>query len=60
MSKMNKVKLSKGLLQMKFMMKTKEKVEKEEDDAEGRSVGQSHVVNLHLTTFIDFQGSIFQ
>lgn len=33
---MNKMKLSKGILEMKFMSRTREKIEKEKDDAEGR------------------------
>lgn len=35
-NKMNKMKLSKGILEMKFMSRTREKIEKEKDDAEGR------------------------
>ncbi|KAF2881375.1 hypothetical protein ILUMI_24818 [Ignelater luminosus] len=36
-------KLSKGLLDMKFMKKTKERVEKEEDDAEGQAMYSSEI-----------------
>ena len=35
-SKMNKVQLSKGILQMKFMSRTKEKLDKEADEERGR------------------------
>ncbi|KXJ81189.1 hypothetical protein RP20_CCG021213 [Aedes albopictus] len=37
-NKLNKVKLSKGILEMKFMSRTREKLEKEKDDAEGRAL----------------------
>lgn len=33
---MNKVQLSKGILQMKFMSRTKEKLDKEADEERGR------------------------
>uniref|UniRef100_U5ESH4 Putative cytoplasm n=1 Tax=Corethrella appendiculata TaxID=1370023 RepID=U5ESH4_9DIPT len=45
---MNKTKLSKFILEMKFMKKTKEKVEKEEDDAEGRALYSSEITDKML------------
>lgn len=37
------VKLSKGILEMKFMKKTKEKVEKQADDAEGQAMYSNQI-----------------
>ncbi|XP_055628170.1 M-phase phosphoprotein 6 isoform X1 [Toxorhynchites rutilus septentrionalis] len=44
-SKMNKVKLSKGILEMKFMSRTREKIEKEKDDAEGRALYSNEITD---------------
>lgn len=43
MEEKKQAKLSKGLLDMKFMKKTKERVEKEEDDAEGQAMYSSEI-----------------
>lgn len=44
----NKTKLSKSILEMKFMKKTKEKVEKEADDEEGRSMYAGQITDKML------------
>ncbi|XP_035786213.1 M-phase phosphoprotein 6-like [Anopheles albimanus] len=46
--KMNKVQLSKGILQMKFMSRTKAKFDKETDDAQGRALYASEITNKML------------
>lgn len=45
MEKQNVTKLSKGILEMKFMKKTKEKVEKEIDDAEGQAMYSDQITD---------------
>ncbi|XP_053687961.1 M-phase phosphoprotein 6 [Sabethes cyaneus] len=47
-SKMNKVHLSKGILEMKFMSRTREKIEKEKDDAEGRALYSNEITDKML------------
>ncbi|XP_058834028.1 M-phase phosphoprotein 6-like [Topomyia yanbarensis] len=47
-SKMAKVKLSKGILEMKFMSRTREKIEKEKDDAEGRALYSNEITDKML------------
>lgn len=44
----NKTKLSKSILEMKFMKKTKEKVEKEADDDEGRKMYAGQITDKML------------
>lgn len=44
----NKTKLSKSILEMKFMKKTKEKVEKEADDEEGRQMYAGQITDKML------------
>lgn len=44
----NKVKLSKGILEMKFMKRTKEKVLKEEDDAQSRAMYSNEITDKML------------
>lgn len=44
----NKVKLSKSILDMKFMKRTKEKVLKEEDDAQSRAMYSSEITEKML------------
>lgn len=44
----NKVKLSKSILDMKFMKRTKEKVLKEEDDAESRAMYSNEITEKML------------
>lgn len=46
----NKVKLSKSILEMKFMKRTKEKVLKEEDDAQSRAMYSNEITQKMLTT----------
>lgn len=41
----NKVKLSKSILEMKFMKRTKEKVLKEEDDAQSRAMYSNEITD---------------
>lgn len=43
-----KTKLSKGILEMKFMKRTRDKVIKEEDDAEGRAMYASQITDRML------------
>lgn len=43
-----KTKLSKGILDMKFMKRTKDKVTKEQDDAEGRAMYASQITDKML------------
>lgn len=45
MDKSNGAKLSKAILEMKFMKKTKEKVEKEIDDAEGQAMYSDQITD---------------
>lgn len=45
MDKQNVSKLSKAILEMKFMKKTKEKVEKEIDDAEGQAMYSDQITD---------------
>ncbi|XP_058129494.1 M-phase phosphoprotein 6 [Anopheles ziemanni] len=52
--KMNKVKLSKGILQMKFMSRTKEKVEKEADAEKGRALYASEITDKMLHESIKY------
>ncbi|XP_055530883.1 M-phase phosphoprotein 6 [Wyeomyia smithii] len=47
-TKMNKVHLSKGILEMKFMSRTREKLEKEKDDAEGRALYSNEITDKML------------
>ncbi|XP_055597981.1 M-phase phosphoprotein 6-like [Uranotaenia lowii] len=47
-NKMNKVKLSKGILEMKFMSRTREKLEKEKDDEEGRALYKNEITDKML------------
>uniref|UniRef100_A0A8D8NIM3 M-phase phosphoprotein 6 n=1 Tax=Culex pipiens TaxID=7175 RepID=A0A8D8NIM3_CULPI len=47
-NKMNKMKLSKGILEMKFMSRTREKIEKENDDAEGRALYSNEITDKML------------
>lgn len=42
-SERNKIKLSKSILEMKFMKRTKEKVLKEEDDAQSRAMYSNEI-----------------
>lgn len=44
----NKVKLSKSILDMKFMKRTKEKVLKEEDDAQSRAMYSNEITDKML------------
>ncbi|XP_031630463.1 M-phase phosphoprotein 6 [Contarinia nasturtii] len=44
-SERNKVKLSKSILDMKFMKRTKEKVLKEEDDAQSRAMYSNEITD---------------
>lgn len=44
----NKVKLSKSILEMKFMKRTKEKVLKEEDDAQSRAMYSNEITEKML------------
>lgn len=46
----NKLKLSKSILEMKFMKRTKEKVLKEEDDAQSRAMYSNEITHKMLTT----------
>lgn len=46
----NKLKLSKSILDMKFMKRTKEKVLKEEDDAQSRAMYSNEITHKMLTT----------
>lgn len=50
----NKPRLSKGILEMKFMKRTKEKVEKEDADAEGRAMYANEITEkmIHGSNFI--------
>ncbi|XP_055313831.1 M-phase phosphoprotein 6 [Sitodiplosis mosellana] len=47
-SERNKVKLSKSILDMKFMKRTKEKVLKEEDDAQSRAMYSNEITEKML------------
>lgn len=49
-----KSRLSKSILDMKFMKRTKEKVEKEDDDAEGRAMYSSEITSAmqHGNNFV--------
>ncbi|XP_058463218.1 M-phase phosphoprotein 6 [Malaya genurostris] len=47
-TKIAKVKLSKGILEMKFMSRTREKIEKENDDAEGRALYSNEITDKML------------
>lgn len=44
----HKTKLSKGILEMKFMKRTRDKVIKEEDDAESRTMYSSEITDKML------------
>lgn len=44
----HKTKLSKGILEMKFMKRTRDKVIKEEDDAQGRAMYSSEITDKML------------
>lgn len=46
----SKVKLSKSILDMKFMKRTKEKVLQEEDDAQSRAMYSNEITHKMLTT----------
>ncbi|XP_053678164.1 M-phase phosphoprotein 6 [Anopheles nili] len=52
--KMNKVQLSKGILQMKFMSRTKEKLEKEADNERGRALYASEITDKMLNETIKY------
>lgn len=49
-----KPKLSKGILEMKFMQKTKTKLDTEEDDAEGRAMYATEINNKLLNRHVNF------
>ncbi|KFB47347.1 AGAP010538-PA-like protein [Anopheles sinensis] len=53
-TKMNKAQLSKGILQMKFMSRTKEKVEKEADAEKGRALYASEITDKMLHESIKY------
>uniref|UniRef100_A0A182T0P2 M-phase phosphoprotein 6 n=1 Tax=Anopheles maculatus TaxID=74869 RepID=A0A182T0P2_9DIPT len=53
-TKMNKVQLSKGILQMKFMSRTKEKLDKEADDERGRALYASEITDKMLSETIKY------
>ncbi|XP_041783037.1 uncharacterized protein LOC121599365 [Anopheles merus] len=53
-SKMNKVQLSKGILQMKFMSRTKEKLDKEADEERGRALYASEITDKMLTETVKY------
>uniref|UniRef100_A0A182MYA8 M-phase phosphoprotein 6 n=1 Tax=Anopheles dirus TaxID=7168 RepID=A0A182MYA8_9DIPT len=51
---MNKVQLSKGILQMKFMSRTKEKLDKQADDAKGRALYASEITDKMLNETVKY------
>uniref|UniRef100_A0A182Q8X7 M-phase phosphoprotein 6 n=1 Tax=Anopheles farauti TaxID=69004 RepID=A0A182Q8X7_9DIPT len=52
--KMNKVQLSKGILQMKFMSRTKEKLDKEADNEKGRALYASEITDKMLNETVKY------
>ncbi|XP_049294457.1 uncharacterized protein LOC125769691 [Anopheles funestus] len=53
-TKMNKVQLSKGILQMKFMSRTKEKLDKEADNERGRALYASEITDKMLSETVKY------
>uniref|UniRef100_A0A182J3I0 Uncharacterized protein n=1 Tax=Anopheles atroparvus TaxID=41427 RepID=A0A182J3I0_ANOAO len=53
-NKMNKVQLSKAILQMKFMSRTKEKFEKEADEEQGRALYASEITDKMMHESIKY------
>lgn len=56
----NKVKLSKSILDMKFMKRTKDKVLKEEDDAQSRAMYSNEITEkmLKCDSFFIYKGNV--